>query len=170
VTDAGDLPATAAEAFEAARRVDPVYVEAALALVAARVGAKDAAGAERALAEVPAGAHAEERAVLGAAVQWVKGEGAGAAAAPAAGRPAEKDPLASLARSLILLGYRRTAFSLLEGDTRDATRLFLRARARAYLFDVEGLRADLERLSSVDRAAALDLTGKDPVVKAALRE
>ena len=167
---AQDLPATAAEAFEAAWRIDPNYVEAALALVAARVAAKDAAGAERALADVPVGAHPEVRAVLESTVGWVKGQGAGVAEAPAASRPAEKDPLAPLARSLILLGYRRTAFSLLDGDTQDATRLFLRARARAYLFDVEGLRADLDRLASVDRAAAEDLRGKDPVVKAALRD
>ena len=68
--EGGDLPATAADAFQAALRLDPGNVGALLGLVATRISARDAAEAKRLLDSLPAGADvdpAEKQALVSAA-------------------------------------------------------------------------------------------------------
>jgi hypothetical protein len=161
--EGGDLPTTAAEAFQAALSLDVGNVGALLGLAATRITARDGAEATRLLGTLPASAEVDsrEKEVLLAAA---------AAVSPAGVKPsaAGKDPLPDLCRTLIALGYRRVALTLLDGDTKDPPRLALRCRARAFLYDVDGLAADLALLQAADPAAAADLRAKDPVVRAAL--
>ena len=157
-----DLPATAADAFQAALRLDPAGVGALLGLAATRIAARDGAEGARLLGTLAASAEVDPRekeALLQAAAHVTP---------PSAPAAAGREALPDLCRTLIALGYRRVALTLLDGDTRDPTRLALRCRARAFLYDVGGLAADLALLTAADPAAAADLKAKDPVVGAAL--
>jgi hypothetical protein len=78
------------------------------------------------------------------------------------------DPLTPIARALVLAGFRRATVGLLAAETKDVTRITLRARARAGLRDLEGLEADLGALSALDATAARELRAKDPDVISAL--
>ena len=167
---AAGVAATASAAFEAALAADPTYGPAAYALVAARVAERDGAGAERALARAPAAdtdATKRERAVLEAAAAWARNDPARTKAllAGPAGVAAEgTDPVAPLARALLVLGYRRATLTVLSGETRDAARLALRVRAYAALKDAEAVKAELVRLREVDPTTAADLARRDPLV------
>jgi hypothetical protein len=76
--------------------------------------------------------------------------------------------LPTLARELLLLGYRRLVVSILGAEDRDAARLALRVRARAGLCDVTGTRADLVALRALDPAKADDLARNDADVRRTL--
>ena len=94
---------------------------AALALVAARIAEKDAAGAAKALADAPPGADPREQAVLEAGVAWIAGDAAKARSSLVVGGGVAvdgADPLPALAKALLVLGYRRATVSLLSGDRR----------------------------------------------------
>ncbi len=165
------LPRSAIEAYAAALAADPGYAEAALALAAAQIGARDAKAAATALASLPPGVDPREKAILEAALAHVKGDPSGArrlltgpGRTPAVGT----DVLPALARELLLLGYRRLVVSLLGSEDLDAARLALRARARAGLCDVTGTRADLKALRALDASRADDLVANDPDVQRTL--
>lgn len=165
------FPRRSIDAYASALASDPGYAEAGLALSAAQIGARDAKAASTALASLPPGVDPREKAILEAALAHVKGDPAGttrllsgAGKVPVAG----SDALPTLARELLLLGYRRLVVSLLDGDATRADRLALRARARAGLADVAGTRADLAALETLDPAKAADLRRNDPDVRRTL--
>ena len=167
-----DVPASSLDAFAAAVAADASFVPASFALAAARVAAGDGAGADRALAAVtPTDAPelVRERAVLEAAAAHLRGDEprarrllAGPAQAPTDGELAP-----ALARALLLAGYPRAAESIVAtGD--GPARVLLRARTRAALRDVEGTRAALERLRTLDAAAAADARARYPEIAGVL--
>jgi len=165
------LPSRAADAFASALLADPSYVAAALALVAARIAEKDAAGAAKALADAPPGADPREQAVLEAGVAWIAGDAAKARSALVVGGGVAvdgADPLPALAKALLVLGYRRATVGLLAGAATDVAGLTLRARADAGLRDLAALRVDLDRLATIDPEATAALRAKDPEILAAL--
>jgi len=150
----GDLPSTALAAFEAARAADPDFDEAPLAIVAARVALRDPASAARALGDVPAAADPAARGTLEAAVRWLT---ASPTAPPPAAKRGEPDALASIARSLVSVGYGRAALALLDGEERSAERLAERVRAHAYLLEAPETAADLARVEALDPERAQHL-------------
>ena len=149
---------------------DPTYGPAAYALVAARVAERDGVAAEKALARAPAADTDDakrERAVLEAAAAWARNDPARAKTlltGPAGVAAEGTDPVAPLARALLVLGYRRATLTVLSGETRDPARLALRVRAYAALKDADAVKAELARLREVDPTTAADLAKRDPLV------
>ena len=164
------VAATASAAYEAALAADPTYGPAAYALVAARVAERDGVAAEKALARAPAADTDDakrERAVLEAAAAWARNDPARAKTlltGPAGVAAEGTDPVAPLARALLVLGYRRATLTVLSGETRDPARLALRVRAYAALKDADAVKAELARLREVDPTTAADLAKRDPLV------
>lgn len=165
------LPRRAADAYAAALEADPGYAEAALRLLAARIGDRDVKEALTVIAALPPGIDPKERAVLEAALAHVKGDPAGATrllTGPARVIVPGADPLTPLARELLLLGYRRLVVSLLASEMRDPARIALRVRARAGLGEVEATTNDLATLRTLDTPRSEDLRRNDQEVRRTL--
>jgi tetratricopeptide (TPR) repeat protein len=162
---------TARAAYAAALDLDPGYVEAGTALVAAQVAARDPEGASAALARLPDATDPTERGVLEAAVALLRGDTArarerltGPGGTPVPG----EDVRPAVAGALLVLGHRRAAVAVVGDDAPDAASWVVRARALAGLREPDGVRAALARLETIDRAQAERLRRDDPEVRAAL--
>jgi hypothetical protein len=158
--------ASPAASLDAALSAEPTYAPAALERVALGVAAGDAEGAAKALEAAPESADAEDRALLRAAVSWLRGrEGDVRAYVGRVAPSGPTDVLPTLAHLLTVSGWAVAARALIDPETTDARRLAERVRASARLLDEASVRRDLARLESADRAVARRLVETDRAVR-----
>jgi hypothetical protein len=162
-----DEAAGARAALEAALAADPDFVLSALDLVALSIAERDAKGAQRALARLPASADAHDKGLLEAAVAALEGktDDVRTYLVRVVRQAPGDDVLLPLARLLTASGWSAAARALLPAEGADAARLAVRVRASAHLLDGPTLRRDLARLRALDASAATAAEA-DPLVRA----